>query len=95
MRLMRISTDRSTTAYSVLFLCLCVFMQLLGATMTLWDLDIDLDPVNAPLLEGFSLPTSFPNIKPAGPAAFFYYSIETARYLLRTHHLFRPPNSLS
>jgi hypothetical protein len=94
MLLARGSFDHSTTVCALLFLCFCVFMQVLGAPMTLWDFDLEFDPANAPFLEGYSLPTVVSHTQPSRTVAFIDYASESLRYCLHAHSLFRPPNSL-
>ena len=94
MLLERYSTSRAGTVWTVLILCLCILMQMLGTTMTLWDLEFQLDPVNAPLLEGYSLPTVLADASLLLNIAVLAISSETLQKLLRSHGLFRPPNSL-
>ena len=94
MLLARGSFDRFTTVCALFLLSFCVFMQMLGVPMTLWDFDLELDPVNAPFLEGYSLPTVVSNNEPSHTVALIEYASESLRYCLHAHSLFRPPNSL-
>jgi hypothetical protein len=80
------------TACAVLVICICILMQMLGTTMTLWNPEFDLDPVNAVLLEGFSLPASCLGIPPPEVNDFFSDLTLQRRYALPGHTLFRPPN---
>lgn len=73
------------------FICLCVVMQMLGTTMTLWDLEFSLDPVNASLLEGFSLPVDFTELPPLAMVASLFYTARELRALLQDRTFFRPP----
>ncbi|HEU4684649.1 MAG TPA: hypothetical protein VFS39_09145 [Nitrospira sp.] len=57
----RCSTSRMRMV-TLLFLCLCVLMQMLGTTMTLWDFQLQLEPVNGLLLEGLSLPAGVSDV---------------------------------
>jgi hypothetical protein len=75
--------------------CIGVLMQMLGTTMTMWDLSYQLDPDNAPLLDGFSLPATFVDI---GHHFALRWKIDTVKALhpvLRDQALFRPPNHLA
>lgn len=92
---MRGSHVRPITASAIAFICICVFMQMLGTTMTLWDLDLELDQANAPLLEGLSLPAIFSDVPPYSATALLADSTRTLRHILRDHTLFRPPNFLA
>ena len=85
------STSRSGIAWTILVLCICVVMQMLGTTMTLWNFDLQLDPVNAPLLEGFSLPAIVPDTEPSANAVLVAPSSERPPHLVSTHALFHPP----
>ena len=57
--------------YGMGVICLCVLMYALGTTMTLWNLEFQLDPVNGPLLEGFSIPATVSNPQPSPPTPLF------------------------
>ncbi|HLZ33479.1 MAG TPA: hypothetical protein VKP13_05655 [Nitrospira sp.] len=92
MLLKRSSVNHLLTACVVLVVCTCIFMQMLGTTMTLWDLEFELDPDNAVLLEGFSVPASCLSIPP--PAVLDFLSAPTTRWrhIVCGQTLFRPPN---
>ena len=85
------SRGRWWTVATFGFICLCVVMQMLGTTMTLWDLEFQLDPVNAPLLEGFSLPADVLDPLPPGAFAFLSYSAQDTQAILQDRMFFRPP----
>ncbi len=93
MLLERCSANHAEVAWILLALCLCVVMQMLGTTMTLWDFELQLDPPHAPLLEGLSLPTVLPDTTPSLIAAAVTLSSETLPHLLSAHSLLRPPNT--
>jgi hypothetical protein len=95
MLLVRGSVDHPRAVCALILLCFCVFMQMLGVPMTLWDFGLELDPLNAPFLEGYSLPTVVSHVQPSRTVAFIDDASETLRYFLHAHSLFRPPNSLS
>ena len=95
MLLVRGSVDHPGAACALMLLCFCVFMQMLGAPMTLWDFDLELDAANTPFLEGYSLPTVVSHAQPSRTVAFVDDASETLRYFLHAHSLFRPPNSFS
>lgn len=46
------------------FLCLCVLMQVLGTTLTLWACEFESDLSKSLLFEGFSLPVSYLDLHP-------------------------------
>lgn len=94
MHLKRHSPTRAAVAWTVLVLCICILMQMLGTTMTLWDFELQLDPDNAPLLEGFSLPALFAYAALSVIIAVLAISSESLRYCFWPHGLLRPPNSL-
>jgi hypothetical protein len=83
------------TALVVTLLCLSVFMQMLGAPVTLWDVDNTIDVDYLSFLEGFAIPADSPLI---GQAVFLSRDgggTSRPHSLLRDHSLFRPPTSLS
>ena len=88
---MRGSFGRVVMAAVFGFICLCVLMQMLGTTMTLWDFDFQLDPVNAPMLEGFSLPAGASDLWPLVEIASLSYSVATTQAILQDRMFFRPP----
>ena len=94
MLLKRSSVDRPLTACAVLVVCICILMQMLGTTMTLWDLAIDLDSVNAALLEGFSLPASSLGVPPPAVIDFLGDLAMQWRPSVSGQTLLRPPNLL-
>ena len=95
MLLDRCSPNHTGMAWTVVILCFCVLMQMLGSTMTLWNFELQLDPVNAPLLEGLSLPTELANAASSIVIAILAISSERLQYLLPSHGLLRPPNSVA
>ncbi len=86
---------RSMLVLIVGLVCLGVVMQMLGTTMTLWDFTYQLDPINAPLLEGFSLPASAISVQSAAVSWRAADHIGTLHPVLREQVLFRPPNPLT
>lgn len=92
MPMIRGFTHRPLAVCAVLFICLCVFMQMLGASMTLWNPDQEIDSINAPVLEGFSLPTATSNIPPSFAIRLWQNSSPFLRSFLRQQVLFHPPN---
>jgi hypothetical protein len=92
---LRGSHVRPITTSTFAFICLCVFMQMLGTTMTLWDLDVEMDQANAPLLEGLSLPATFADVPRSSATSLLAHSTETLRHVLRDYILFRPPISFA
>lgn len=95
MLLKRSSVASPLTACAILVFCVCVFMQMLGTTMTLWDLDYDLDPVHAALLEGLSLPASFFGVPPPVLVESVSDSSPPWQHIVAEQLLFRPPNVLT
>lgn len=85
-------THRPLIACAVLFICLCVFMQMLGTSMTLWNPDQEIDSVNAQVLEGFSLPTAIMNVPLSLATRIIQNLSPFLRSLLREQVLFHPPN---
>ena len=49
---------RSWHAPTILVLCLCILLQMLGVPVTLLEPDSSFDAVGASILEGFSVPPS-------------------------------------
>lgn len=84
-------THHSMTFGAVCFICLCVFMQMLGTTMTFWNLNLPLDSVDTPTLEGFSLPTTSSSLQPSGEIRPYQNSSPSLRPFLREQALFHPP----
>jgi hypothetical protein len=81
--------------WGIVFICFCVMMYALGSPMTLWSLELQLDPVNAPLLEGFSLPSHVVDLQPTMSGSVLSEPVPDLRHLLDEHVLLRPPNSLA
>ncbi len=75
--------------------CIGVLMQMLGTTMTMWDLSYQLDPDNAPLLEGFSLPATSVGIGHHFAVRRKMDTVCSIHPVLRDHAPFRPPNHLA
>ncbi len=94
MFLERYLPNRAGIGWTIVILCFCIVMQMLGTTMTLWDFELQLDPDNAPLLEGFSLPALFAYAALSVIIAVLAISSESLRYCFWPHGLLRPPNSL-
>jgi hypothetical protein len=81
--------------YGVGLICLCVMMSMLGSTMSLWTMHFALDQADNLVLEGFSLPTTPPDIKPAMPVSS---SLDTSSRVKRDvddRGLLRPPNVIA
>lgn len=53
---------RILTILSVVMLCVCVAMQVLGAPITLWAPQLSVDVLGASILEGVSIPPVPPMI---------------------------------
>lgn len=85
-------TRRPTTVGAVCFISLCVLMQMLGTTMTFWNLDLPLDSIDTQTWEGFSLPTSPSGLGPSPANKPYQYPAQSFRLFLREQTLFHPPN---
>ncbi len=86
--------ERSSMIITIGLICVCVVMQMLGTTMTLWDLTYQLDPVNATLLEGYSLPASLISFQPDTIVWSTADASHRLHPILREQSLLRPPNRL-
>lgn len=89
------SNVHSVILYGIGVVCLCVVMYMLGSTMTLWTMEFELDPMDGPPLEGFSLPTTFPDPRPAMPAASTRDNPAHPKMRLNEQGLFRPPITMT
>lgn len=81
------------TALVVTLLCLAVFMQMLGAPVTLWDVGNTIDVDYLSFLEGFAIPADSPLI---GQAVFLSRDgggTSRPHSVLRDYSLFRPPTA--
>jgi len=93
MLLLQGSSERAKAVYAVLFLCLCIVMQVLGSTMTLWTLDLAFDMSSTPTtLEGYSLPTFYSGTEPSATLGPSTVLTERMQCVLSPPRLFRPPN---
>ena len=90
---MRVLSFRSMTVWTMVVLCLCVFMQMLGTSMTLWNFALDSDQATAPLYGGYSLPTYLFDLERFVGTEFRGPSGGTPWRFLHICSLFRPPNS--
>jgi len=75
------------------FICLCVMMCMLGSTMSLWTMEFALDQADNMVLEGFSLPTTLPDMKPAMPVSSLPDTSSTIKTDVNERSLLRPPNT--
>ena len=91
MLLERRSRFGGIVCYGIALVCLCVAMYTLGSTITLWTMEFPLDQTDSPLLEGFSLPTTLPDLVSLPPASPPDDHSPTARRQLTDHGLLRPP----
>jgi hypothetical protein len=78
--------------YGIGVVCLCVAMNVLGSTMTLWTLQFALDQTDNLILEGFSLPATMSSVDPAMPVAPLGQASSGRRKDVNEHNLLRPPN---
>ncbi|BFU96665.1 MAG: protein of unknown function [Nitrospira sp.] len=86
------SQRRLLTVLTFGFLCLCVLMQVLGTTLTLWACEFESDLSKSLLFEGFSLPVSHLELH---PPAIIGLAVERLPKFRRTgddRTLLRPPN---
>lgn len=81
--------------YGVGLLCLCVVMYMLGSTMSLWTMQFALDQADNVVLEGFSLPTTLPDMHPAMPASSSLNTSPAAKTDVNERSLLRPPNTIA
>jgi hypothetical protein len=78
--------------YGIGVVCLCVVMYMLGSTMTLWTLQFAFDQTDDSVLEGFSLPTTVPDVVPEMPVRSRGERSARAKGEMNEHSLLRPPN---
>jgi hypothetical protein len=57
--------SRGVRTVVILFLCLSVIMQMLGVPSTLLSPALSLDTLDASVSEGFSVPSSLPQLTPS------------------------------
>lgn len=93
MRVHLMANYRSWSLLAITILSLCIVMQVLGTTMTLWNVDFVPDNAREALSEGFSLPqilfliTHTPQFR-----VEVGISSDPLKEALLPHLLFRPPN---
>lgn len=76
---------------TIIVLCACVMMQMLGVPATQWNASVLLDTFSASVFEGFSIPASVPFIFRA-VIVLVPESIQQHPHVpLLTHSLFHPP----
>jgi hypothetical protein len=93
--------NRSTTAshvhpavfFVIGLLCLCVTMQILGVPVSFWDMNETEDLVESSLLEGFSLPSTAPELSVSRYRKFYSPSPPLKYDILLAQSLFHPPLS--
>lgn len=85
-------SHRPMTFGAVCFICLCIFMQMLGTTMSFWNLNLALDTADTPTWEGFSLPTTPSGLQPSPAIAPYQNPSQSFRPFLHEQALFHPPN---
>lgn len=88
----RMLPERTATAVLVVFICLCVVFQMLGAPVTLLGLLTSDTPVES-LSEDFSIPPSTP--EPGGPnrSRFAAESQTPGHFPVFSTAVFHPPQS--
>jgi hypothetical protein len=79
--------------YGIGVICLCVMMYMLGSTMSLWTMQFALDQADNMVLEGFSLPTTLPDMNPAMPVSSSPGTSPTIKTDVNERSLLRPPNT--
>ena len=79
--------------YGIGVVCLCVAMNVLGSTMTLWTLQFALEQTDNLVLEGFSLPATMSDVVPAMPVAPSREASSELKKDVNEHSLLRPPNT--
>ncbi|MDF0644478.1 MAG: hypothetical protein P0111_10630 [Nitrospira sp.] len=92
MPLTRESQRRLLTVLTFGFLCLCVLMQVLGSTLTLWACEFESDLSKSLLFEGLSLPVCYLDLY---PPAIIGLAVERLQKFCQTgddRTLLRPPN---
>ena len=92
MPLTRRSQRRLLTVVAFGFLCLCILMQVLGTTLTLWACEFESDPSNSLLFEGFSLPVSHLELYPPAIIGLAVEHLPKVCQAGNDHTLLRPPN---
>ena len=92
MPLTRGSQRRLLTVVAFGFLCLCILMQVLGTTLTLWACEFESDPSNSLLFEGFSLPVSHLELYPPSIIGLAVERLPKGRQAGNDRTLLRPPN---
>lgn len=79
--------------YGIGVVCLCVAMNVLGSTMTLWTLQFASEQTDNLILEGFSLPATISDGAPAMPVAPSGETSSGLKKDVNEHNLLRPPNT--
>lgn len=92
MPLTRGSQRRLLTVVAFGFVCLCVLMQVLGTTLTLWACEFEPDLSNSLLFEGFSLPVSHLELYPPAIIGLAEERLPKVRQTGNDRTLLRPPN---
>lgn len=75
----------------LVLLCLCVFMQVLGAPTSLWNLELEEDVLESSILEALSIPTGR---VPQGRDRSWFCRSDMCQFpadVLSDGGLFRPP----
>jgi hypothetical protein len=93
--------NRSTTAchfhpavfFLIGLLCLCIAMQILGAPISLWDIDQSVDLEESSPLEELALPSTTPELSLSRYRKFYSPSPPLEYYILLTQSFFHPPLS--
>ena len=83
----------SLRTFTIVVLCLCVAMQMLGVSATMWSPSAMPDTLGAALFEGLAIPSAVPLVM----GSVLVVPLETIQQSLHTpfliHSLFHPPIS--
>jgi hypothetical protein len=74
-------------------LCLCITMQILGTTISFWDLQGSTDLVRSSLFEGFSAPSDKWTFSVYSQKYFHFTPAPVTNEILLVTSLFHPPIS--
>jgi hypothetical protein len=83
--------SRGSWVAVIMFLCLCVIMQMLGAPVTLLDPSLSPDTLGASVLEGFSVPPAVPQLTRSSETAPVIDAQPSVHVPLLAFALFHPP----
>lgn len=83
--------NQSSAGIAVLFLCICLFLQVLGVPASLLNPSVSNDPVGASVLEGFSVPSMLVQLNIWPEKAYRRDSLLSLHVLERASDIFHPP----